>query len=89
VVRPRSYRVIYYFDTSALGIRHQFFYRVTSQQSDKPAKHKKKKQRGNKNPENKNQREKKKKKKEEIKRDRRSAKGVLFIHTSPQRHPIS
>jgi len=43
VVRPRSYRVIYYFDTPALGIRHQFFYRVTSQQSDKPAKHKKKK----------------------------------------------
>jgi hypothetical protein len=42
VVRPRSYRVIYYFDTPALGIRHQFFYRVTSQQSDKPAKHKKK-----------------------------------------------
>jgi hypothetical protein len=45
VVRPRSYRVIYYFDTPALGIRHQFFYRVTSQQSDKPAKHKKKKNR--------------------------------------------
>jgi len=29
VVRPRSYRVIYYFDTPALGIRHQFFGRVS------------------------------------------------------------
>ena len=28
VVQPRSYRVIYYFDTSALGIRHQSFDRV-------------------------------------------------------------
>jgi hypothetical protein len=28
VVRPRSCRVIYYFDTSALGRRHQFFGRV-------------------------------------------------------------
>ena len=26
--RPRSCRVIYYFDTSALGIRHQLFDRV-------------------------------------------------------------
>jgi hypothetical protein len=25
VVRPRSYRVIYYFDTHALGIRYQSF----------------------------------------------------------------
>jgi len=29
VVRPRSYRVIYYFDTPALGRRHQSFGRVT------------------------------------------------------------
>jgi hypothetical protein len=29
VVRPRSCRVIYYFDTSALGIRHQSFDHVT------------------------------------------------------------
>jgi hypothetical protein len=28
VVRPRSCRVIYYFDTPALGIRHQLFDRV-------------------------------------------------------------
>jgi len=28
VVRPRSYRVIYYFDTPALGRRHQSFGRV-------------------------------------------------------------
>jgi len=28
VDRPRSCRVIYYFDTSALGIRHQLFDRV-------------------------------------------------------------
>jgi hypothetical protein len=30
VVRPRSCRVIYYFDTPALGRRHQSFGRVTS-----------------------------------------------------------
>jgi hypothetical protein len=30
VVRPRSCRVIYYFDTLALGIRHQLFDRVNS-----------------------------------------------------------
>jgi len=30
VVRPRSYRVIYYFDTPALGRRHQSFGRVTN-----------------------------------------------------------
>jgi len=30
VVRPRSCRVIYYFDTPALGIRHQLFDRVIS-----------------------------------------------------------
>jgi hypothetical protein len=30
VVRPRSYRVIYYFDTSTLGRRHQSFGRVIS-----------------------------------------------------------
>jgi hypothetical protein len=29
VVRPRSYRVIYYFDTPALGRRHQSFGRVS------------------------------------------------------------
>ena len=29
VVRPRSCRVIYYFDTPALGRRHQSFSRVT------------------------------------------------------------
>jgi hypothetical protein len=29
VVRPRSYRVIYYFDTPTLGRRHQSFGRVT------------------------------------------------------------
>jgi len=29
VVRPRSCRVIYYFDTPALGRRHQSFGRVT------------------------------------------------------------
>jgi hypothetical protein len=29
VVRPRSCRVIYYFDTSVLGIRHQSFDHVT------------------------------------------------------------
>jgi hypothetical protein len=29
VVRPRSCQVIYYFDTPALGRRHQFFGRVT------------------------------------------------------------
>jgi len=29
VVRPRSCRVIYYFDTPVLGIRHQLFDRVT------------------------------------------------------------
>jgi len=28
VVRPRSCRVIYYFDTPAFGIRHQLFDRV-------------------------------------------------------------
>jgi hypothetical protein len=28
MVRPRSCRVIYYFDTPALGIRHQLFDRV-------------------------------------------------------------
>jgi hypothetical protein len=28
VVRPRSCRVIYYFDTPALGRRHQYFGRV-------------------------------------------------------------
>jgi len=28
VVRPRSCRVIYYFDTLALGIRHQSFNRI-------------------------------------------------------------
>jgi hypothetical protein len=31
VVRPRSCRVIYYFDALALGRRHQSFSRVTSQ----------------------------------------------------------
>jgi len=31
VVRPRSCRVIYYFDTPALEIRHQLFDRVTLQ----------------------------------------------------------
>jgi hypothetical protein len=31
VVRPRSCRVIYYFDTPALGIRHQLFDRVSQQ----------------------------------------------------------
>jgi len=31
VVRPRSCRVIYYFDTPALGRRHQSFGRVTTQ----------------------------------------------------------
>ena len=30
VVRPRSCRVIYYFDTPALGRRHQSFGRVTT-----------------------------------------------------------
>jgi len=30
VVRPRSCRVIYYFDTPALGRRHQSFGRVMS-----------------------------------------------------------
>jgi hypothetical protein len=30
MVRPRSCRVIYYFDTLALGIRHQYFDRVIS-----------------------------------------------------------
>ena len=30
MVRPRSCRVIYYFDTPALGIRHILFDRVTS-----------------------------------------------------------
>jgi hypothetical protein len=30
VVRPRSYRVIYYFDTPALGRRHQSFGRVSA-----------------------------------------------------------
>jgi hypothetical protein len=29
VDRPRSCQVIYYFDTPALGIRHQLFDRVT------------------------------------------------------------
>jgi len=29
MVRPRSCRVIYYFDTPALGRRHQSFGRVT------------------------------------------------------------
>jgi len=28
VVRPRSYRIIYYFDTPALGRKHQSFGRV-------------------------------------------------------------
>ena len=32
VVRPRSCRVIYYFDTPTLGRRHQLFDRVTYQQ---------------------------------------------------------
>jgi hypothetical protein len=32
VVRPRSCRVIYYFDTPALGIRHQLFDRVKREQ---------------------------------------------------------
>ena len=31
MVRPRSYWVIYYFDTPALGIRHQVFDRVIGQ----------------------------------------------------------
>ena len=31
VVRPRSCRVIYYFDTPALGRRHQFFSRVRTE----------------------------------------------------------
>jgi hypothetical protein len=31
VVRSRSYRVIYYFDTPALERRHQLFGRVTNQ----------------------------------------------------------
>jgi ABC-type transporter Mla subunit MlaD len=30
VVRPQSYRVIYYFDTPTLGRRHQSFGRVIS-----------------------------------------------------------
>jgi hypothetical protein len=30
MVRPRSCRVIYYFDTRALGIRHQLFDRVST-----------------------------------------------------------
>ena len=30
MVRPRSCRVIYYFDTPALGRRHQSFGRVTN-----------------------------------------------------------
>ena len=30
MVRPRSCRVIYYFDTPALGIRHQSFGRVSA-----------------------------------------------------------
>ena len=30
VVRPRSCRVIYYFDTPTLGIRHQLFDRVSN-----------------------------------------------------------
>jgi hypothetical protein len=29
LIRPRSCRVIYYFDTPALGIRHQSFDRVS------------------------------------------------------------
>ena len=32
MVRPRSCRVIYYFDTPTLGRRHQLFDRVTYQQ---------------------------------------------------------
>jgi len=32
VVRPRSFRVIYYFDTPALGRRHQSFGRVKYKQ---------------------------------------------------------
>jgi hypothetical protein len=32
VVRPRSYRVIYYFDTPALGRRHQSFGRVNDKE---------------------------------------------------------
>jgi hypothetical protein len=34
VVRPRSCRVIYYFDTPALGIRHQSFDHVTLHQKN-------------------------------------------------------
>jgi len=34
VVRPRSCRVIYYFDTPALGKRHQSFGRVNAQGND-------------------------------------------------------
>jgi hypothetical protein len=36
VVRPRSCRVIYYFDTPALGIIHQSFNRVTSRPAKPP-----------------------------------------------------
>ena len=36
VVRPRSCRVIYYFDTPALGIIHQSFDRVTSRPAKPP-----------------------------------------------------
>jgi hypothetical protein len=32
MIRPRSCRVIYYFDTPALKIRHQSFDRVIEQQ---------------------------------------------------------
>jgi hypothetical protein len=35
VVRPRSCRVIYYFDTPALGIRHQLFDRVSIRMDDR------------------------------------------------------
>jgi len=34
VVRPRSCRVIYYFDTPALGRRHQSFGRVNNLRED-------------------------------------------------------
>jgi hypothetical protein len=36
VVRPRSCRVIYYFDTPALGRRHQSFGRVNRHNLGKP-----------------------------------------------------
>jgi hypothetical protein len=36
VVRPRSCRVIYYFDTPALGRRHQSFGRVSPRSVEDP-----------------------------------------------------